>query len=62
MDNNIAMNALVFLQILGFIFVYEEKDKMLKDWKDWRIDRKIGRIFFLFLPITIMISLTFNPL
>lgn len=62
MDNDFAINCLVFLQILGFIFVIEEKDKMLKDWKEWRIDRKIGRIFFLFIPIITIISLVFNPL
>ena len=62
MDNELAINAMMFLQVVGILFVYEEKDKMLKDWKEWRIDKKIGRIFFLFVPTITMISLMINPL
>tara|TARA_R100000951_G_C2553868_1_gene153347 strand:- start:89 stop:277 length:189 start_codon:yes stop_codon:yes gene_type:complete len=62
MNNDIAIQAMMFLQVVAFLFVYEEKDKMLKDWKSWRIDKKIGRIFFLFIPFITIISLTINPL
>ena len=62
MNNQLAIELMMFMQFLGFVFIYNEKNKMLKDWKSWRIDKKIGRIFFLFMPLLTIISLAINPL
>lgn len=62
MNNDIVIQAMLFAQIVAFLFVYEEKNKMLKGWKGWRIDKKIGRIFFLFVPTITAVSLIINPL
>ena len=62
MNNDIIIQAMMFLQVVALMFVYEERNKILKGWKGWRIDKKIGRIFFLFVPFITIISLTINPL
>ena len=57
MDNQNIIEMFILLQIMSFGIIYLERDIILKDWKGWAIDKKIGRAVFLLMPTLAILSL-----
>ena len=62
MNNQVVLEVFLIIQLISFGAIYSKKDNILKEWKGWAIDKKIGRTFFLFVPTIVIISILYRPL
>lgn len=62
MNNQTVIDFMVILQAVSFWIMYIERYNIRRQWKDWTIKEKIGRTFFMFIPLLVIVSLFYRPL
>lgn len=61
MSNQTLIDLMILFQMINFLMIYLEKEKIQANLKGLTIDKKIGRTFLVFLPILVILSLLYRP-
>ena len=62
MNNQNIIDIMCLFQVVSFLMVFMERKNIKNEWKEIDYSKKIGRVFFVFLPALVIISLIVNPL
>lgn len=62
MNNQTVIDFMIIMQVVSFFMIYFERHYIKENWNKIPKRALCGRIFMVFLPLLVIISLIYKPL